>query len=172
NASGFELRLLDKTGRGDIQEMETVVQQFVEDLRARPEIAGAFTIFSANYPQYTVDLDIDKAAQKGVTLADALGTLQTLLGSEYATNFIRFNQMYKVMVQAPPEYRAVPEELLKLRVRNNTGELVPLSAFTTLRKTYGVDQTTRYNMYPSAELNGDGEPGVSSGIVLAAVQEV
>jgi HAE1 family hydrophobic/amphiphilic exporter-1 len=80
--------------------------------------------------------------------------------------------MYKVMVQAAPEYRAVPEQLLQLRVRTDAGELVPLSAFTTLHKTYGVDQTTRYNMYPSAELNGDGVPGVSSGTVLAAVQEV
>jgi HAE1 family hydrophobic/amphiphilic exporter-1 len=172
NASGFELRLLDKTGVGDAARMQTVVSQFVEDLKARPEVASAFTIFNANYPQYIVDIDIDKAAKKGVTIDASLGALQTMLGSEYATNFIRFGQMYKVMVQATPEARATPEDLLKIQVRSNTGELVPLSAFVALEKAHGVDQTTRYNMYPSAELNGEGQPGMSSGTVLAAVQEV
>ncbi len=172
NASGFELRLLDKTGGGDFTRMQEVVTRFVEDLQARPEIASAFTIYNANYPQYAVDIDIDRAAQKGVTIAAALGALQTMLGSEYATNFIRFGQMYKVMVQATPEARATPEDLLKLQVRSSSGEMVPLSAFVRLEKTHGVDQTTRYNMYPSAELNGEGHPGTSSGTVLAAVQEV
>lgn len=171
NASGFELRVLDKTGRGDFDEMQRVVNQFIEDLEGRSEIAGAFTIFNANYPQYTVDVDIDKAAQKGITISNALGTLQTFLGSEYATNFIRFGQMYKVMVQAAPEHRSKPEQVLDLRIRSNNGELVPLSAFVTLERFYGVDQVTRYNMYPSAELNGDGRAGVSSGAVLRAVEE-
>jgi HAE1 family hydrophobic/amphiphilic exporter-1 len=172
NASGFELRLLDKTGVGDATRMQTVVSQFVEDLKARPEVASAFTIFDANYPQYIVDIDIDKAAQKGVTIDASLGALQTMLGSEYATNFIRFGQMYKVMVQAAPDARATPEDLLKIQVRSDAGEMVPLSAFVTLEKSHGVDQTTRYNMYPSAELNGEGQPGASSGTVLAAVQDV
>jgi len=172
NASGFELRLLDKTGRGDPLEMQNVVKQFMADLQARPEIASAFTIFNASYPQYTVKLDIDQAAQLGVTPARALRTLQTLLGSEYATNFIRFGQMYKVMVQAPPGDRVTPEQILNLRVRSERGALVTMSSFMTLEKTYGVDSLTRYNMYPSAELNGEGEPGTSSGDVLAAVQEV
>jgi HAE1 family hydrophobic/amphiphilic exporter-1 len=171
NASGFELRVLDKTGRGDFSEMQTVVATFIEDLKARPEIASAFTIFNANFPQYTVALDMDRAAQKGVTAETALSTLQTMLGSEYATNFIRFGQMYKVMVQAAPEYRATPEQLLRLQAKSSSGELVPLSSFMTIEKSAGVDQITRYNMYPSAELNGDGKPGVSSGAVLRAVQE-
>jgi HAE1 family hydrophobic/amphiphilic exporter-1 len=171
NASGFELRLLDKTGRGDFNEMERVVQQFIEDLRSRPEIGSAFSIFSASFPQYTIQIDIDRAAQKGVRVDAALATLQTLLGSEYATNFIRFGQMYKVMVQALPEYRAAPEQLLELQTRNDRGELVAMSAFMSIEKTYGVDQITRYNMYPSAELNGTGKPGVSSGTVLRAVEQ-
>ncbi len=171
NASGFELRVLDKTGRGSYREMQGVVDQFIADLKSHPKIASAFTIFNANYPQYTLNIDVDRAAQKGVSAERALGTLQTLLGSEYATNFIRFGQMYKVMVQALPEYRATPEQLLGFQVRSERGELVPLSGFMTMEKSYGVDQTTRYNMYPSAELNGDGKLGVSSGDVLAAVQE-
>lgn len=171
NASGFELRILDKTGRGDKGEMERVVEQFVADLESRPEIDSAFTIFNASFPQYTLDVDLDRAAQKGVTLDNALGTLQTLVGSEYATNFIRFGQMYRVMVQASPEYRAVPDQLLDLTVRSRRGEMVPLSAFMTLDKTYGLDQLTRYNMYPSAELNGEGAPGVSSGQAISVVTE-
>ncbi|SFB79798.1 hydrophobic/amphiphilic exporter-1, HAE1 family [Flexibacter flexilis DSM 6793] len=171
NASGFELRLLNKTGDGDLKKMEEVVKQFIQDLKARPEIASAFTIFDVSFPQYTLLLDLDKAAQKGVTVSNAMGSLQTMLGSEYATNFIRFGQMYKVMVQALPEYRAKPEDLLKLYVKNDREEMVPLSAFVTLEKTYGPDQITRYNMFPSAELNGEGKQGVSSGDVLKAVQE-
>jgi HAE1 family hydrophobic/amphiphilic exporter-1 len=171
NASGFELRLLDKTGTGDFGRMSEVLRQFIADLRARSEIGSAFTIFNANYPQYEVSVDMDRAAAKGVTVDAALASLQTMLGSEYATNFIRFGQMYKVMVQAAPEYRATPEDILKFQVRGDRGEMVPLAAFMTLRKTYGVDQLTRYNMYPSAELNGDGKAGVSSGTVLAAIQE-
>ncbi|MBM4290303.1 MAG: efflux RND transporter permease subunit [Deltaproteobacteria bacterium] len=172
NASGFELRVLDKTGRGDFGEMERVVERFIEDLKAHPEVASAFTIFNARYPQRVVHVDIDKAAQKGVTVEEALGALQTLLGSEYATNFIRFGQMYKVMVQALPEARVTPEDILKVQVRSSRGEMVPLYAFVRLEEAQGVDQTTRYNMYPSAEINGEGPPGVSSGQVLAAVQEV
>lgn len=171
NASGFELRLLDRSGRDDFAEMQGVVDQFVSDLKKHPKIESAFTIFNANYPQYSIDIDIDKAAQKGITIENALGTLQTYLGSEYATNFIRFGQMYKVMVQASPEYRSEPEQVLDFRVRSDRGEFVPLSAFVTLEKFYGVDQVTRYNMYSSAELNGTGRPGISSGAVLGAVEE-
>ncbi len=171
NASGFELRLLDKTGNGDFKKMETVVQQFITDLKARPEIASAFTIFDASYPQYLLNVDEDKAAQKQVS-DNAMGTLQTLLGSEHATNFIKYGQMYKVMVQALPEYRAKPEDLLKLYVKNDADEMVPLAAFMTIERVYGVDQITRYNMYPSAELNGEAGDGYSSGAAIAAIQEV
>lgn len=172
NASGFELRLLDKTGSGDFKKMETVVNQFIVDLKARPEIASAFTIFDASYPQYMLHIDNDKAAQKGVTVNNAMGALQTLLGSEYATNFIRFGQMYKVMVQALPEYRANPEDILKLTVKNDKDEMVSLATFMSIEKVYGVDQITRYNMYPSAELNGEANAGFSSGSAIKAIQDV
>lgn len=172
NASGFELRLLDKTGNGDFKQTEEAVKQFIVDLKARPEIASAFTIFDASYPQYMLHIDVDKAAQKGVTVNNAMGTLQTLLGSEYATNFIRFGQMYKVMVQALPEYRAKPDDILKLSVKNDKDEMVPLSAFIGIEKVSGVDQITRYNMYPSAELNGEAAVGYSSGSAIKAIQEV
>lgn len=172
NADGFELRLIDKTGDGDFKKMEVVVKQFIADLKAQPEIASAFTIFDANYPQYLLRFDMDKAAQKGVTASNAMSSLQTLLGSEFASNFIRFGQMYKVMVQASPEYRALPNDILKLYVKNDNEEMVPMSAFLTVEKSYGVDQITRYNMFPSAELNGEGKAGISSGTVLKVVQNV
>lgn len=172
NASGFELRLLDKTGSGDFKKQEAVVKKFIKDLMARPEIGSAFTIFDASYPQYMLHIDEDKAAQKGITVNNAMSSLQTLLGSEYATNFIRFGQMYKVMVQALPEYRSNPDNLLNLYVKNESGEMVPMSAFTSIEKVYGVDQITRYNMFPSAELNGEANPGYSSGDAIKAIQEV
>jgi hydrophobic/amphiphilic exporter-1 (mainly G- bacteria), HAE1 family len=170
NASGFELRLLDKTGSGDYHKLESTVKQFVKDLNERPEIGGAFTIFSASYPQYMIHVDIDKATQKGVSVNNAMTTLQTLLGSEYATNFIKFGQMYKVMVQALPEYRAKPEDIMKLYVKNDKNEMVPYSAFTSIERVYGVDDITRFNMYPSAEISGDASKGFSSGSAIKAIQ--
>jgi HAE1 family hydrophobic/amphiphilic exporter-1 len=171
NASGFELRLLDKTGSGDYHKLESTVKQFVKDLNGRPEIGGAFTIYSASYPQYMIHVDIDKATQKGVSVNNAMTTLQTLLGSEYATNFIKFGQMYKVMVQALPEYRAKPEDILKLYVKNDKDEMVPYSAFSSVERVYGVDDITRFNMYPSAEVSGDAAQGFSSGSAIKAIQE-
>jgi len=171
NASGFELRLLDKTGSGDFKKMAETVSQFIKDLKTRPEIASAFTIFDASYPQYILNIDYDMAAKKGITVSQAMGTLQTLLGSEYATNFIRFGQMYKVMVQALPQYRATPDDILKLPVKNDKDEMVPLAAFIDVERVYGVDQITRYNMYPSAELNGEANEGFSSGSAIKAIQE-
>ncbi len=172
NASGFELRLLDKSGSDDFKKMEEVVNTFIEDLKQRPEIGSAFTIFDASYPQYMLHIDSDKAAQKGVTTNNAMGSLQIMLGSEYATNFIRYGRIYKVMIQASPEYRAMPEDILRLHVRNDSGEMVPLSAFMEIERVYGVDQVTRYNMFPSAELNGEAAAGYSSGSAIKAIQEV
>lgn len=172
NASGFEFKVIDKTGRNDLKEMETVTNNFIADLKKRPEIGSAFTIYDASFPQYTMHVDYDKAAQKGITAGAAMDELSTLIGSEYASNFIRFGKTYKVMVQALPQYRAKPEDILKLTVKNDSGEMVPLSAFTTLEKTYGVDQITRLNMYNSAELNGEEAQGYSSGDAIKAIKEV
>lgn len=172
NASGFELRLLDRTGNGDFKRMEEVNNQFIKDLVERPEIKNAFSIFDASFPQYLLHFDLDKAAQKGVTVTDAMSSLQTLIGSEYATNFIRFGKTYKVMVQALPEYRAKPEDILKLYVKNDKEEMVPISAFLDIERVYGLEQLTRYNTFPSAELNGEAEDGYSSGDAIKAIQEV
>jgi HAE1 family hydrophobic/amphiphilic exporter-1 len=172
NASGFEFRIQDRTGSGDLQKLEKVAKDFAEVLNTSPEIENTFSSFDASFPQYLIKVDYDKAAQKGVSVNNAMDNLQTLLGSYYATNFIRFGQMYKVMVQALPRYRAQPEDLLKFYVKNNSGEMVPYSAFASIERVYGPEQLTRYNMYPSAMLNGEPAPGKSSGDAIAAIRQL
>lgn len=172
NSSGFELRLLDKNRGGEFTKTAQVSKEFVEALKAAPEISAAFTNFDASFPQYMIHVDQDMAAKKGVTIDNAMNTLQTLLGSYYASNFIRFGQMYKVMVQAAPDYREKPEDVLKLYVKNNHGEMVPFSTFIRLERVYGPEQITRYNMYTSAMINGSPAPGYSSGDAIAAVERI
>lgn len=170
NSSGFELRLLDKSGKGDLKTLEKVTNEFVKELNKQPEIVNAFTTFNASFPQLLVNIDYLKAAQKKVIIEDVLSTLQTNLGSEYATNFIRFGQLYRVMVQASPEYRAMPEDILKMYVKNKDGEMVPISEFVSITKTYGPEQITRYNMYTSAMLTGEPAKGFSSGDAISAIK--
>jgi HAE1 family hydrophobic/amphiphilic exporter-1 len=172
NSSGFELRLLNRSGSEEVGDLQDITDAFVAELNKRPEITNAFTTFDASFPQFMLDIDEDKAAQKGITADNAMSTLQTLIGSEYATNFIRFGQMYKVMVQASPQFRAQPEDLLKLTVKNDEGELVSYSSFLNVEKVYGPEQITRYNMYPSAMINGQAAPGYSSGQAIQAIKEV
>jgi HAE1 family hydrophobic/amphiphilic exporter-1 len=118
-----------------------------------------------------IHIDPDNAARKKITADAALSNLQSLIGSFYATNFIRYGQMYKVMVQADPKYRSQPEDVLKLRIKNTDGEMVPYSAFTRIERVYGPEQVTRYNMYLSAMLNGSAAEGYSSGDAIRAIEE-
>jgi HAE1 family hydrophobic/amphiphilic exporter-1 len=171
NTSGFELRLLDRS-RGSIANADEVTKNFVQKLNEAPELQNSFTSFDATFPQYLIHIDTDMAAKKGVTADNAMSTLQTLLGSYYATNFIRFSQMYKVMVQASPEHRANPEDILELYLKNDKGDMVPFSTFIRLERVYGPEVLTRYNMYMSAMINGEPAPGYSSGDAIAAVERV
>ena len=171
-AGGFELRVLDKGGSGDYKLMETVTKNFVEELRKRPELASVFTFYSASFPQYMLNVDNDKAQQKGVTIENAMSTLSTLVGSNYETSFIKYDRQYKVMVQALPEYRALPEDILKLYVKNDKGEMVPFSTFMTMDKVYGLSEITRHNMYNASEVSGDAAAGYSSGAAIDAINEV
>ncbi|MBO6186480.1 MAG: efflux RND transporter permease subunit [Chryseobacterium sp.] len=171
NTSGFELRLLDRTG-GSIENMDEVTKGFVKKLNETPELKNSFTSFDATFPQYIIHMDYDMAAKKGVSVDNAMSTLQTMLGSYYATNFIRFRQMYKVMVQASPEYRETPESILNLYLKNDKGEMVPFSTFITIERVYGPEVLTRYNMYMSAMINGEPSEGYSSGDAIAAVEKI
>ncbi|MGV0920903.1 efflux RND transporter permease subunit [Empedobacter falsenii] len=171
-AGGFELRLLDKAGSGDYHKMEEVSRDFVKELTRRPELSSVFTFYSASFPQYVLKIDNDIAEQKGVSIENAMDNLSTLVGSNYETSFIKFDRPYKVMVQASPEYRALPEDLLKLYVKNDQGEMVPYSAFMKIEKVYGLSEITRHNMYNAAEISGTPAPGYSSGQAIAAINEV
>jgi HAE1 family hydrophobic/amphiphilic exporter-1 len=171
-AGGFELRLLDKAGSGDFKLMETVSRDFVKELSRRPELSSVFTFYSASFPQYMLRIDNDIAQQKGVTLDNAMNTLSTLIGSNYETNFIKFDRQYKVMVQALPQYRALPEDILKLYVKNDRDEMVPYSAFMKMQKVYGLSEITRHNMYNASEISGSSAPGYSSGAAINVIQEV
>ena len=171
-AGGFELRLLDKSGTGDFKKMETASKNLVAALSKRPELSSVFTFYSASFPQYMLKIDNDMAQQKGVTIENAMNTLSTLLGSNYETSFIKFGRQYKVMVQASPEYRALPEDVMKLYVKNNRDEMVPYSAFMKMEKVYGLSEITRHNMYNASEISGAAAPGYSSGSAISAVSEV
>jgi HAE1 family hydrophobic/amphiphilic exporter-1 len=171
-AGGFELRLLDKAGTGDFKKMETVNRDFVKELSKRPELSSVFTFYSASFPQYMLRVDNDIAQQKGVTIENAMNTLSTLVGSNYETNFIKYDRQYKVMVQALPQYRALPEDILKLYVKNKWDEMVPFSAFMKMEKVYGLSEITRHNMYNASEISGSAAPGYSSGAAIKAIQEV
>ncbi|MES2807519.1 MAG: efflux RND transporter permease subunit [Bacteroidota bacterium] len=171
-AGGFELRLLDKAGSGDFHKMETVSKDLVRELNKRPELSSVFTFYSASFPQYMLKIDNDIAQQKGVTIDNAMGTLSTLVGSNYETNFIKYGRQYKIMVQALPQYRALPEDILKLYVKNDKDEMVPFSAFMKMEKVYGLSEITRHNMYNASEISGAAAPGYSSGEAIDAIKEV
>ena len=171
-ASGFELRLLDKTGNTAYHEMERVSKEFVKELNKRPEIGNAFTFYSASFPQYMLHVDDEKALQKGVKPGKALNNLSVLIGSDYQTGFIRFGKPYKVIVQAAPQYRDFPEHLLQLYSKNEDGQMVPDADFMSLSKTYGMSEITRHNLYNSSEVTGAQASGYSSGQALRAIQEV
>ncbi|MFN4147112.1 MAG: efflux RND transporter permease subunit [Runella sp.] len=171
NASGFEIRIQDRTGTGDLQRLEKVAREFSEALNKRPEIQNAFTSFNASFPQYLLEIDNDKAAQKGVSINTAMDNLQSLIGSYYATNFIRYGQMYKVMIQSLPRFRAQPNDILGLYVKNDQGEMVSYANFLNIKRVYGPEQLTRYNMFTAAMINGEPTDGYSSGDAIKAIQE-
>jgi HAE1 family hydrophobic/amphiphilic exporter-1 len=171
-AGGFELRLLDKAGSGDYKKMETVANDFVRELNKRKELSSVFTFYSASFPQYMLDVDNDIAQQKGVSIDNAMNTLSTFVGSNYETSFIKYDHQYKVIVQALPQYRALPEDILKLSVKNDRDEMVPFSAFIKMRKVYGLSEITRHNMYNASEISGQSAPGYSSGEAINAITEV
>lgn len=171
-AGGFELRLLDKAGSGDYKKMETATNNFVAELNKRPELSSVFSFYSASFPQYKLNVDNDLAQQKGVTIDNAMNTLSTLIGSNYEISFIQFGRQYKVIIQALPQYRALPDDILKLYVKNNRDEMVPFSAFMKMEKVYGLSEITRHNMYNSSEISGAAAPGYSSGTALSVITEV
>jgi HAE1 family hydrophobic/amphiphilic exporter-1 len=171
-AGGFELRLLDKGGSGDYKKMETVNNDFVKELNKSPKLASVFSFYSASFPQYMLKVDNDLAQQKGISIENAMNTLSTLLGSNYEISFIKYDRQYKVIVQASPEYRALPGDILKLYAKNSRDEMVPFSDFMKMDKVYGLSEITRHNMYNASEISGSAAPGYSSGEAINLINEV
>lgn len=171
NASGFELRLQDKTA-GTFAELDEVAKTFIDKLNADPRLTGVVSGFNPNFPQYLLRVDLAKAAKLGIDVNESMETLQSYVGSFYSSNFVRFGQMYKVMLQAAPEYRMNPEDLFNLYAKNKEGNMVPYSNFMTMERVYGPSQITRYNLFTSAMITGEPAPGISSGEALTAVEEI
>lgn len=171
-AGGFAVRLLDKTNSGDYKAFGKVNDDFMDALKSRKELKGLFSFFASNYPQYELEIDNKVAMQKGVSIGKAMDNLSILIGSTYELGFIRFGTFYKVFVQASPEYRRLPDDLMNLFVKNDHDEMVPYSAFMKIKKTQGLNEITRYNMYTSASINGSPATGYSSGEAIKVIQEV
>ncbi|MAZ28645.1 MAG: hydrophobe/amphiphile efflux-1 family RND transporter [Cytophagaceae bacterium] len=172
SSGGFSMRLLDKTNGSDYHMLEKVNNEFMDELRKRPEITGLFTFFATNYPQYELVVDNKAAMQKGVTIGKAMENLNILIGSTYEQGFIRFGRFFKVYTQAAPEYRALPSDLEKLFVKNEEGEMVPYSSFMKMEKRLGPNEITRYNLYNSAAIRGLPAKGYTSGDAINAIREV
>ncbi|HQR42756.1 MAG TPA: efflux RND transporter permease subunit, partial [Gemmatales bacterium] len=138
----------------------------------RKELSNLFTFYTADYPQYELIINNDIAMQKGVSIGKALDNLNILIGSTYEQGFILFGQFFKVYVQSAPEFRRMPDDLKNLFIKNDHGEMVPYSAFLSVKKKQGLNEITRYNLYPSASIQASPAHGYSSGQALQAIQEV
>jgi HAE1 family hydrophobic/amphiphilic exporter-1 len=171
-AGGFSVVLLDKTNTSNYEELGKVNDKFMAALKKRKELKNLFTFFATDYPQYELVINNPVAMQKGVSIGKALDNLNILIGSTYEQGFILFNQFYKVYVQAAPEFRRLPEDLENMFVKNDRGEMVPYSSFMSIKKKQGLNEITRYNLYPSATIQGAPAPGYSSGQAIKAIQEV
>ncbi len=171
-SAGFSMRLLDKGSDVDYQEFDKVNKDFMEALRKRKELDGLFSFYSAKYPQYEIFIDNNLAMQKGVSVGEAMENLNIMIGSTYEQGFIRFNNFYKVYTQASPEFRQLPSDILKMYIKNDHGEMVPYSAFMSIKKTQGPNEISRYNLYISSLVNGVPAKGYSSGDAIKAIKEV
>ncbi len=168
--NGFEIKMQDKTG-GDINQFFSVVQGFLAQLNAQPEIQTAYTTFNPTFPQYMIDIDAAKCKQAGISPSSILSTLQGYYGGMYVSNFNRFGKIYRVMMQAAPEARVSPETLNRIKVRSGA-EMAPVANFVKLTRIYGPDLLNRFNMFTSISVTGQPSPGYSSGDAIAAIERV
>lgn len=172
SSDGFSLRLLNKNTTVDYQEFDVVNKEFMAELHKRKELTGLFTFFAANYPQYELVIDNELAMQKGVSIGKAMDNLNILIGSTYEQGFVRFGNFFKVYTQSAPEYRRLPSDILNLFIKNDKGEMVPYSAFMSMKKTQGPNEITRFNLYASSSIKGVPAPGYTTGDAIKAIDEV
>lgn len=172
SSSGFTFELQQTTSTDNIKQFEGVMQNFLRAANQRPEIAMAYSFFSARTPSYQVELDKEKAKKLGVSVSEAYGTLSTLLGSSYINDFNLYGRNFRVVTQADTVYRKDIADIGKYFVRNNTGGMVPLSALITTKVIETPAVVSHYNIYRSAEILGSAKPGYSSGQAIEALKEV
>lgn len=168
---GFEMNLLDRAS-GSLKDLDKVTSEFVGALSQRPEISFASNSFSTNFPQLQMDIDIPKAMEAGVSVQNILSTLQGYIGGFYAADFSRFGKQFRVFVQSEPDDRKDVASLNSMFVKNNKGEMAPVSSFVTLKRVYGPQTVNRFNLFNSVTVNGTAAPGYSSGDAIKAVEEV
>ena len=170
-AAGFSMMLQDRGGN-DPQYLSGQATKFMQAASQRPEIGRIYTTFRTNVPQIYLDVDRDKVFKMGLSLQDVNTSIGAAFGASYINDFNRFGRQYKVFLQAEGEYRVDPKDLNKIFVRGAEGNMVPLSALATVRRTTGPEFTNRFNLFRTAELGGAPAPGYSSDEALTALEEV
>jgi len=168
---GFKLQIEDRAGLGN-QTLDEATKAVLAKAYQTPELAGIFSSFQINVPQLYADLDRAKAEQLGVSVTDVFETLQIYLGSLYVNDFNAFGRTYSVRVQADAKFRAKPEDIGQLKVRSQSGQMIPLSALLKVDAQTGPERTTRYNGFLAADINGAPAPGFSSGQAEAAITKI
>lgn len=170
-SSGFEVYIQDQKG-GTTEDLLKYTRNFLAELNKRPEIGRATTSFDTKFPQYLVEVDAARCKRNGVSPNDVLSTLSGYIGGNYASNMNRFSKLYRVMVQAPPQFRLDTEALNNIFVRNDSGEMSPITQYLTLTRIYGSEVLTRFNLFSAIQVNGAPATGYSSGQAIQAVKEV
>jgi len=171
NVESIEVVLQDRSA-GQLDKFSGVANSFIAELNKQPSIGMAFTSFKADYPQYQIEVDDDKAGQLGVSVKDALQTVQSYFGTAQAGDFNRFGKYYRVVLQADSGDKRTPEALNSVYVKNNTGKMVPLSTVVKLTRVFGSETASRYNLFNSIALNVIPKKGHSSGEAIEAIKEL
>ena len=170
-SNGFDLYVQDKKG-GSVDDLLKYTNDFIDAMNKRPEISRAYTTFATKYPQDLVDVDAALCKRNGISPTDILSTLAGYVGGSYSSNLNRFTKLYRVMVQASPEYRLDTEALNNIFVRNSNGEMSPISQYLTLTRVYGSESLSRFNLFSAISVSGVPAEGYSSGQALKAIEEV
>ncbi|RWY53839.1 efflux RND transporter permease subunit [Mucilaginibacter gilvus] len=171
NSDGFSFELQDKGGH-TVDELFKVSNSFQAALKQRPEIQSLNSSFNPNFPQFQVDVNVAKCKEAGVTVNSVLSTLQGYYGGLYASNFNQFGKQYRVMVQADYDYRANETGLSKIFVRNKAGVMAPITTFITLKRVFGPEAISRFNLFTAISVSGSPKPGYSTGDAIKAIKEV
>jgi len=168
-SAGFEVNLLDRTG-GDFSELDQATQQFIGSLMQYPEVKYGQSSFNTKYPQYEMEINVPLAKKSGVPISSIFSTMQGYIGGVYAADFARFGKQYRVYMQALPEDRADKSDLNELFIKAGNGEMTPITQFVNLKRVYGPQSVTRFNLYNSTKVSGAANPGFSTGDALAVVE--